>query len=106
MDFAPASAANSGEAVAGICKGRQPLTNAFFGTSRSEVAFHLSFDKEMNKKDYLCSFFATRQKMNQKSALRGSAPKYPGDLARYAKSYRFLPNHARLLQSAKFAFAI
>ena len=35
--FAPDSAANSGEAAAGICKGRQPLTNVFFGTSLREA---------------------------------------------------------------------
>ena len=93
--------------------------HVFFGTSRSEVAFHLSFDKEMNNNEQLkierfvrtiliCKGFCSllwhapkevmfRYAKPEEKALRGSAPKYPEDLARYAKSYRFLPNHARLL---------
>ena len=77
--------------------GGSPPMHVFFGTSRSEVAFHLTCVKEMNNNEQLkiegfvrttlickdfCSFFGSPQKTNQKKALRGSAPKYPGDLAR------------------------
>ena len=73
VDFAPASAANSGEAVAGICKGRQPLTNAFFRASRSEALFHLAFTKEIGNKDYV-HFFVTRQKNEPKKTRLGALP--------------------------------
>ena len=80
--FAPASAANSGEAAAGICTGYFPAAasllftlrvmlafskqsklmnlaqpnSVFFRASRSEVAFPLGRAKEMGSNISLCSF--------------------------------------------------
>ena len=77
MDFAPASAANSGEAAAEIHKGRQSLMRLFFRASRSEALFHLGRAKEIGNKDYV-HFFDTRQRNEpKKTCIGGDPPMYP-----------------------------